>query len=127
MTEEKSEARKRLEAYVAEESQRLNTFPIYEIVLFTRPGTEYDKLGWPDTGISDHPGFYYELDTTIRALNENWGGMDERCFSAGLILPKFPGTYSLCHASERMYFLWDEKRGGFFEAEEPAALEHSLF
>ena len=124
---EKSAARKRLEAYVAETSKRMGTFPIYEIVLFTRPGTEMDELGWPDTGTSDHPGFYYELDTAIQALNENWGDMFECCFIAGLILPKFPGTYSFCHADERMYFLWDDERRGFFEAEEPATLEHLLY
>ena len=36
MSAEKSKARLSLEAYVAKMSKRMDTFPIYEIVLFTK-------------------------------------------------------------------------------------------
>ena len=52
--------------------------PIFEIMVFEYPNKEliYHKRegeihsGYPDTGCIDHMGFYYELDTAIKAMNE---------------------------------------------------------
>ena len=117
----KSEARKRLEEYVAFYKEKN---PIYEIVLFEKPGDTLDKIGFPDHGIEDRPAFYYELDTAIRAMNENWGDIQDHAFSAGFIYAKFPSVYPYGGKETRMYFLWDQKREGFFEAEEPNTYEH---
>lgn len=124
MENNKSKARERLEEFVAFSKRYYNTKPIYEIVLFERAGDTYDKYGLPNHGIDDHPAFYYDLDTAIRAMNENWGDIQDCAFHAGFVYARFPGAYSYCGPESRMYFLWDEERKGFFEAEEPNTYEH---
>ena len=107
--------------------------PIFEIMVFEYPNKEkiYHKpegdvpSGWPDTGCVDNVGFYYELDTAIQAMNENWGDIQETCYHAGFILCRFPGLYQA--ALSRMYFLWDEEKRGFFEAEEPEIFKHVAY
>ena len=109
--------------------------PIFEIVVFEYPNKEliYHKpkgdvnSGWPDTGGENHMGFYYDLDTAIRAMNENWCDIQEGCFYAGFILCRFPGLYQSVIKEVRMYFLWDEEREGFFEAPEPKIFEHIAY
>lgn len=121
----KTNARLSLEAFVEEESTwRSDAQPIYVILLFTNPGDKLDELGFPDRGISDVPAFYYELDTAIQCMNENWADIQDHCFCAGFILARFPGTYPYCGKEARMYFLWDSERTGFFEAEEPESFAH---
>lgn len=100
--------------------------PIYEITLLEHPCKEwvFEKDGRSISSrlpeISDNRmGFYYELDTAIRAMNENWADIQEFCFHAGFILCHFPGLYNETGPQGRIYFLWDEDRKGFFEAEEP--------
>jgi hypothetical protein len=107
--------------------------PIFEIMLFEYPNKEmiYHKpegdvlSGWPDTGCVDHVGFYYELDTAIQTMNENWGDIQETCYHAGFILCRFPGLYQA--AIHRIYFLWNEEKKGFFEAEEPEIFKHVAY
>ena len=106
--------------------------PVFEIMLFKYPDKEliYHKpegdvrSGWPDTGGENYMGFYYELDTAIKAMNENWLDIQEYCFRAGFILCRFPGLYYSAGKESRMYFLWDENKRGFFEAEEPQIFKH---
>lgn len=107
-----------------------NAHPIYQIVLFQNTG-EDEKIylsgthsGLPDTGLQDYPGFYYELSTAIQAMNENWCDIQETVFKAGFILVHFPGLYSAAGPEFRMYFRWDEKLKGFFQAEEPPLFQH---
>ena len=51
--------------------------PIYVIMLFEHPAKElvYEKngvhSGFPDLGRTDEPGFYYDVDTAVRAMHEN--------------------------------------------------------
>lgn len=107
--------------------------PIFEIMLFEYPNKEmiYHKpegdvhSGWPDTGCIDDMGFYYELDTAIQAMNENWCDIQETCYYAGFILCRFPGVYYA--GTSRMYFLWDDEKEGFFEAEEPEIFKHVAY
>ena len=109
--------------------------PIFEIMVFEHPNKEitYMRLGnvicsgYPDTGGENHMGFYYKLDTAIKAMNENWADIQEHCFHAGFILCRFPGLYQSVIKEARMYFLWDEERKGFFEAEEPKIFEHVAY
>ena len=109
--------------------------PIFEIMLFEYPNKEiiYHKpegdvhSGWPDTGCVDHMGFYYELDTAIQAMNKNWCDIQETCYYAGFILCRFPGLYNCVGNEQRIYFLWDEKKQGFFEAEEPEIFKHVAY
>jgi len=119
------------EEYKDKNSNTLN--PIFEIMLFEYPDKEvvYHKpegdvlSGFPDTGCVNNVGFYYELDTAIQAMNENWCDIQETCYHAGFILCHFPGLYQA--AIHRMYFLWDEEKKGFFEAEEPEIFKHVAY
>ena len=107
--------------------------PIFEIMVFEYPDKEtiYHKpegdvpSGLPDIGCVNHAGFYYELDTAIQAMNENWCDIQETCYYAGFILCRFPGVYQA--SLSRMYFLWDNEKEGFFEAEEPEIFKHCAY
>ena len=109
--------------------------PIFEIAVFEYPDKEliYHKpegevhSGLPDTGCMDHMGFYYDLDTAIKAMNENWADIQETIYHAGFILCRFPGLYNCTLTEHRMYFLWNKERKGFFEAEEPKIFEHVAY
>lgn len=104
--------------------------PIYAIMLFEHPAKElvYEEngvhSGFPDLGRTDEPGFYYDVDTAVRAMHENACDIRETVYSAGFVLVKFPGMYSPAGPKERIYFLWDDERKGFFEAEEPGLFAH---
>lgn len=111
--------------YVSYMEDRMGQPPIYEIVLYSRDGLYNDDLGFPDTGTEDRPAFYYELDTAVRAMHENWGDMHECLFVCGFVYAKFPGTYPDGHTETRIFFRWNDKLQGFYEAEEPKNWEHS--
>lgn len=108
-----------------------NQKPIFRIMLFTHPDKELMFIkdgeeipsGWPDIDGNDM-GFYYELDTAIDAMHGNWLDIQETVFHAGFILCTFPGLYERSGKDARIYFLWDEEREGFFEAEEPEIFRH---
>lgn len=108
--------------------------PIFEIVLFEHPEKElvFNKngkevaSGWPDASLNNM-GFYYELSSAIQAMNENWADIQEHCFHAGFILCKFPGLYNSVTTEARIYFLWDDERKGFYEAEEPKLFKYVAY
>ena len=118
---------------VAEISEKRKTHPIYQIMLLAETGEEeeiYDNgthSGFPKTGMLDYPGFYYELETAIQAMNENWCDMRETIFDAGFILVHYPGLYDCAGTDHRMYFKWDEEKQGYFQAEEPPLFAHSAY
>ena len=103
--------------------------PIFEIILFenTHDKISQDNNSFPDTGIEDWPGFYYELDIAIKAMNENWADIQDHTFYTGFILCHFPGLYQCAGTEARMYFVWDEKKQGFFQQEEPKIFEHIAY
>ena len=109
--------------------------PIFEVVVFEHPDREMIyhkpecdvKSGFPDTGSFENMGFYYELDTAIKAMNENWCDIQETVFYAGFVFCRFPGLYNSVVKDARIYFLWDKEKKGFFEAKEPAIFEHIAF
>lgn len=121
-----------IKKYVADvvKDHDLDSRPIYAIMLFEHPAKElvYEEngvhSGFPDLGRTDEPGFYYDVDTAVRAMHENACDIRETVYSAGFVLVKFPGMYSPAGPKERIYFLWDDERKGFFEAEEPALFAH---
>lgn len=108
--------------------------PIYEIMLFEHPCKELMFMrdgvqvpsGCPDAGMNNM-GFYYELDTAIEAMHENWCDIQETVFHAGFILCRFPGLYNSCGPEARIYFLWDDELQGFFEADEPELFRHVAY
>ncbi len=109
--------------------------PIYCIYLITNPDEEriYEKegerirSGFPDTGPTDEPGYYHDLDSAIKAMNENACDIREYCYNAGFILCRFAGMYDCVCRDARMYFLWDDEKEGFFQAEEPQIFAHVAF
>lgn len=118
--------------YVAARINQYNVAPIYEILLFVNPNTElYSKtgkpLGFPDLGGSDMPGFYYNIQDAIDAMHENACDIRECTYSAGFVLCRFPGLYESAGTKERMYFVWDDEKGGFYEQEEPEIFQHIAY
>ena len=99
--------------------------PIFEIRLFEKAVS--GGFNYPDTGIDDRPGFYYELDTAIHAMNQNWADIQDHAFHAGFILCHFPGLYECATTETRMYFVWDEKKQGFYQVEEPEIFKHIAY
>ena len=108
--------------------------PIFEIMLFEHPNKERVFIkdgrelasGLPDANLNSM-GFYYDLFTAVQAMNENWGNIQENCFHAGFIFCRFPGLYNSVTSEARIYFLWDDERRGFFEAEEPKIFERIAY
>ena len=108
--------------------------PIYEIVLFEHPNKELIYVrdgneihsGFPDAEINNM-GYYCELDTAIKAMHENWLDIQETVFHAGFILCRFPGLYESAGRYERIFFLWDEEKKGFYEADEPEIFYHVAY
>ena len=107
--------------------------PIYYIMLFEHPdkqviGNTGRPLGWPDLGATDWPGFYYSLEDAIDALECNAADMRETIYNAGFVLVHYPGMYNNAAGSrERLYFLWDESRQGYYQTEEPDIFQHIAF
>lgn len=106
--------------------------PIFRIMVFEHPCKEHvyptgKHSGFPYLGASDEVGFYYDLDDAIRAMNENWGDIREYTYNAGFILCQFPGLYQSSGLDERMYFVWDEDKEGFFQQEEPEIFKHVAY
>lgn len=106
--------------------------PIFEIYLIEHANKELiyptgKHSGFPDTGVTMSPGFYYDLDEAIECMHTNNADIRETMYNAGFILCKFPGMYDCPGHSERIYFVWDNERHGFYEAEEPEIFHHIAF
>lgn len=126
--------------YVRKEHERRGNNPddkpIFSLFLFEHPDKEriYDMKdgskkpsGFPDTGGTYEPGFYYNLDHAIEAMNENACDIRETCYNAGFILCRFAGMYECCGSYARMYFVWDDEKKGFFQQEEPDIFKHIAY
>lgn len=104
--------------------------PIYVIRLMTKSGAEslmYDRpdgsskdSGFPDTGESYQPGFYYSYEDAVDAMHKNAGDIRETCYNYGFILRLFPGVYQSAGVNDRTYFKWDNEKKGYYEVEEPS-------
>lgn len=108
--------------WVKENKTIINQNPIFEIILFENICN--DPNYFPDTGCEDRPGFYYELDTAIQAMNENWADIQDHAFKCGFIICRFPGLYNASFPKSRMYFEWNSKKEGFFQKKEPLAFKY---
>ena len=107
--------------------------PIYIIMMMEKPGNEEIihnhngariPSGFPDHGATDEVGFYYELDTAMDAITQNWCDIQEHVYSAAFLLCKFPGLYETTTTEARMYFLWDSETETFVQKEEPVFYKH---
>lgn len=116
--------------YYKEKSDNQN--PIFELMLFENANKELiyptgKRSGFPDLGASMVAGFYYELETAIQALNENWADIRETVYDAAFILCKFPGLYMEVSSEGRIYFKWDSLKQGYFEQNEPEIFKHVAY
>ena len=100
--------------------------PIYRIMLQENSGAEM-KNGWPDTGCQADMGFYYRKEDAIAAMHENTCDIRECVYDYGYVIEQMPGLYTCPGPDSRIYFAWDDQRGGFFEAEEPKEMRHLSF
>ena len=106
--------------------------PIYSILLFEYPDKQYmyedgKESGFPDLGANNEIGYYHSLEHAIDAMNVNNLDMREETYNAGFILCRFPGLYNSVGHLARMYFVWNDDEGGFFQAEEPEIFEHMVY
>lgn len=81
--------------------------PIYEIV-----------MGNPTRDVNTM-GFYYDKQDAIDAMHENRADIREYAYDDGYVLIRYPGLYNPVLKEDKIYFVWDAEREGFFEAEEP--------
>lgn len=104
-----------------------NHMPVYEIILFEHPDKKeyHEKNGkhtgfWsPDLGIVSKPGFYYDLDAAVKTMHENAWDIHSPILRAGFVISRFPGVFQTMGREGRIYFLWNEEKKGYFEADEP--------
>ena len=102
---------------------------IYEIMLFENPDKELiypssKRSGFPDEGCIDHPGYFFDINDAVKALNNNACDLRETVYNAAFILCRKPGLYEPVGKEDRKYFVWNEEKQGFFEAEEPKIFAH---
>lgn len=106
--------------------------PVFILMMFEHPDKELvyptgKHSGFPDLGSTRDVGFFHNLDVAILSMNENNADIRECVYDAGFILCHFPGVYQEAGPNERMYFVWDEKRQGFFQREEPGLFAKCAF
>ena len=82
--------------------------------------------GFPDTGCSMMAGFYHEKEQAIEALHKNAMDIRETVYDAAFLLKRQPGLYQTVGSEDRIYFLWDQDRGGFSVAGETSKKTASI-
>lgn len=92
--------------------------PIYEIYVFEKEWT-LDEQGFIQTGISERVGYYYEKETAIKAVEENWCNLQDHYASAALVQAVEPGLYPHPPRAKSWYFVWDSKEEKFKAAKMP--------
>lgn len=102
--------------------------PIFEILVFEKPNEELmfngKQSGFPDMGAQDNVGFYYEFHAAYEAIKENICDIHETVYDAAFLICRFPGLYNPVSSEGRIYFVWDDAKGGYNEAEEPEIFKH---
>lgn len=86
--------------------------PIFEIYVMEKPW-HLDEKGWPDCGIKERVGFYYEKETAIKAVEENWCDLQDHYAHAAEIREIQPGLYSHSIQSKCLYYEWNQKEEKF--------------
>ena len=66
-------------------------------------------------------GFFIDRETAFKAVNENWGDIHNGKHDIAWIECITP--YLLAWATERVWFSWDEKKGGYYESEVPLCMD----
>ncbi len=99
-----------------------NQPPIYELIMLEKPITINDS-GWPEYGHMESVGYYYEEETALKAVRQNWCDInDGGCYNAALIQKKYPGLYPI--PSQEWYFVFDYDNLVYTETQIPKELKH---
>ena len=103
--------------------------PIYEILVFEHPDkediyTNGTHTGLPDMGAQSNVGFYYDLQDALDVVYENLCDIRETVYDAAFIICRFPGLYNCVGSDGRLYFVWDDAKGGYRLTEEPEIFRH---
>lgn len=77
------------------------------------------KNTWPDTGSSRLVGWYAAYETAVSAVRENWCDIYEYAYRYALIERVEQGLYRPADSSDRWWFEYDQKTGGYVPIEEP--------
>jgi len=92
--------------------------PIYVIYVYEKPWT-INKQGFFDYGIKDFVGFYYEKETAIKAVEENWCDIQDHYANAAMVEEFVPGLYPYPPRSKCWYYIWNPYTEKFEAAEIP--------
>lgn len=92
--------------------------PIYEVLVYSHPWS-LDEYKLMDYGSEERVGFYYEKETAIKAIEENWCDLQDHYARAAAVREVKPGLYQYPPYSTYMYFLWNSKLEKWEEAEVP--------
>ena len=92
--------------------------PIYEVLVYSHPWT-ITELGYLDFGSEERVGFYYEKETAIKAVTENWCDLQDHYARAAAVREVKPGLYQYPPFGTYMYFLWNSELKKWEAAETP--------
>ena len=88
--------------------------PIYTIITLKGvPGLCYDLDS------IEYDGFYHNLDDAVCAMHLNVCDLHNGDRDFGFVICEFPGIVSDSDPEGRIFFVWDNIKDGFYEAEEP--------
>ena len=91
---------------------------IYEISVL-RYRITITESGWPDYGSEERVGYYFNKETAIKAVEENWADIQDHVAEAALIRPLKEGLYPFYEAKDLLYFIWNEDEQRFVAAKLP--------
>ena len=92
--------------------------PIYEIYVYEKPWY-LDEKGFLMYGSYERVGYYYELETALKAVKENWCDLQDHYAHAAMVQEVTPGLYPHPPRSKCHYFIWNNQKECFEEAEVP--------
>ena len=92
--------------------------PIYEVLVYSHPW-HLDEHQFIDYGSEERVGFYYEKETAIKAIKENWCNLQDHYARAAAVREIKPGLYQYPPFSTYIYFLWNGELEKWEEAEVP--------
>ena len=92
--------------------------PIYEIYVYEKPWA-LNKQGFFDYGIEERVGFYYEKETAIKAVEENWCDLQDHYANAAMVKEVIPGLYPIIPRCKCWYYIWNPYEEKFEPSEIP--------
>ena len=94
--------------------------PIYEVCVMEMP-YYINESGFIECGIFERVGFYYEEETALRAVQENWCNIQDHYARAATVRKVIPGLYP--NIEILYYFLWNQQTQNFELTEMPPWLK----